>query len=145
MSHVSKFDCQVTDLEALKKAAEDCGLELVENQKTYKWYGRSVGDYPIPAGFKESDLGKCDHALRIPGNREAYEIGVVKSKTGTGYELLWDFWAGGHGLTAKVGQSGDRLKQAYQVRHTERHWQRKGCRTQVIQRQDGFVELKVRG
>src|SRR5438552_1836555 len=118
MSHVSTFEFAVTDLDALDKACSEIGLELVRDQKQYKWFGRSVGDYPLPEGFSEKDLGKCEHAIRIPGNRSAYEIGVVKSRTGTGYQLVWDFWQGGYGMEKMVGgKDGDKLKQQYEVQH----------------------------
>jgi hypothetical protein len=113
MSHVAKIKLKVTNLEALRKAATFCGLELVE-QGTYKWYGTSVGDYPLPAGFTKKDLGKCDYALRIPGDKNAYEIGVVRAKDGSNsFELLWDFWSGGFGLEAKVGKDAIKLQMEY--------------------------------
>ncbi len=45
MSHVATIEIQIKDLAALKQAAKDLGLEFRENQKTYRWYGYSVGDY----------------------------------------------------------------------------------------------------
>src|SRR6266446_5904173 len=103
MSHVAEIDMEIKDLDALKAAAQDLGLEFCEGQQTYKWYGHSVGDFPMPAGFKEQDLGKCEHALRVKGNPGAYEIGIVPRRDGRpGYTLLWDFWAGGLGLQNKV-------------------------------------------
>ncbi len=142
MSHVSKFELQVTDLDSLDAACKELGLELVRNQQTYKWYGRSVGDYPVPQGFTEQDLGKCEHAVRIPDNRTAYEIGVVKSRTGKGYELLWDFYAGGYGMEAKVGKDGCKLKQQYEVQHGARFWRRKGYRVTTQTQQDGHIRVK---
>ena len=132
MSHVAKIAVEINDLGALKEAAKALGLEFKENQKTYRWWGYSVGDYPLPEGFKASDLGKCDHALSIPNNNTAYEVGVVKRKDGKpGYELLWDFYAGGKGLTAKVGGKGEKLVQAYsEVRATAVYRKQPGFRSQ---------------
>ena len=129
MSHVCDIKTEIKDLEALAEAAKELGLELVRDQRTFKWYGRHVGDYPLPAGFTVADMGKCDHAIRIPGNSGAYEIGVVKRRDGKpGYTLLYDFWAGGRGMSAKCG--GDQLPKLVQeytaaavkrsVRHTHR-------------------------
>lgn len=113
MSHLVKMKHRVRDLEALREASKQLGLELVE-KNTYNWYGTSVGDFPLPVGFTKEDLGKCDYAIRIPDNPRAYEIGVVKAKEGTGgYELLWDFWNGGYGLQDKIGKDGGLLQQAY--------------------------------
>jgi len=128
MSHVAKMEVEIKDLDALEQACESLGLELARGQKHYKWYGHSVGDYPMPAGFTERDLGKCDHAIRIPGDNKAYEIGVCESKTGSGYTLLWDFWQGGYGMQAKVGTKGEKLADAYGAKMTAAHWRQKGFR-----------------
>jgi len=113
MSHVVQTPAVVTDLDALKQAAESVGLEFMENQHTYKWYGTSVGDYPLPAGFTSKDLGKCEHALRVKGKAGAYEIGVCKRKGQDGYVLLFDFWNNGYGLMPVVGADAYKLTQAY--------------------------------
>lgn len=95
MSHVATIDLHILDLAALSEAADRLGLELVRDQKTYRWYGRYVGDAPLPEGFKEEELGHCQHALRLkdPALRaDAYEIGVASRKDGKpGYCLLWDY------------------------------------------------------
>jgi hypothetical protein len=144
MSHVAKVDLEVRDLGCLAKAAEHLGLELVQGQQTYRWYGRSVGDYPMPAGFKASDLGKCEHAIRIPGASCAYEIGVVGRKDGKpGYQLLWDFWAGGYGMQAKVGNNGDKLKQEYAVQVAMKHARAQGYQVSRKQKEDGSVVLRA--
>ena len=67
MSHVATINIEVKDLDALGIAAGRIGLELVRGQKEYRWYGQSVGDYPLPAGLTEADLGVCEHAIRIAG------------------------------------------------------------------------------
>src|SRR5690242_4399839 len=114
MSHVALIDIEVHDLDALQAVAEMLGMELRRDQKTYHWFGKHVGDYPLPAGFTKEDLGKCDAALVVkPDTKrtwtqnvalngkdvgpqfQPYEIGVAKAKDGRpGYVLLWDFWAG---------------------------------------------------
>jgi hypothetical protein len=78
------------------------GGELKLNQKEYEWFGRNMGDYPLPEGISEHDLGKCEHAIKFPGIK--YEVGVIKSKTQKGaYSLLWDFWD--KKLKSKMGGS----------------------------------------
>lgn len=144
MSHVAQIELQVRDLEALKRAAKSLGLEFVENQRTYRWYGRSVGDYPLPEGFTVQDLGKCDHALRVPGNPHAYEIGVVRSRTSPGWVLLWDFWQGGYGLQELVGEGAHKLKQAYAVEAAKRAAQRAGHRfLGQTRKADGSIVLRI--
>lgn len=113
MSHVVALETKILDIEALKACCDELGLEFRENQKNYKWYGRSVGDYPLPAGFTENDLGRCEHAIGIKGNHTSYEVGVVKSRDGVGYTMLWDFWSGGNGLQAKVGDGCGKLLTGY--------------------------------
>jgi len=121
MSHIAQVAVEIKSLEALKVAAARCGLEFREGKQTYNWYGRSVGDYPLPMGFTASELGKCEHAIGIPGchatgRYEPYELGVVRRRDGgEGYTLLWDFWDGGHGLEALVGQDACKLRQAYAI------------------------------
>jgi hypothetical protein len=129
MSHVASIEIEVRDLEALKAACRTLGLEFVADQRTYRWYGRHVGDYPLPQGFTVEDLGRCDHAIRVPGNSLAYEIGVTRRRDGRpGYVLLWDFWRGGYGLEERVGKDACKLKQAYAVEAAKRAAQRAGQR-----------------
>lgn len=114
MSHVATIDIHITDLQSLAAAAKQLGMVLNINQQTYRWFGRHVGDYPIPAGYTVADLGRCAHAISIPGNNNAYEIGVCERRDGKpGYILMWDFWAGGHGLQQKVGADCIKLRQEY--------------------------------
>jgi len=110
MSHVVVVEVQIKDLDVLAAVCEKLGLEFRKNQKTFKWYGRYMGDYPLPKGFTKEDLGKCDHAIGVPDKPEAYEVGVCKHKDDKeGYQLLWDFWQGGFGLEAKVGKNCENL------------------------------------
>ncbi len=144
MSHVITVEMEILDLDALAAAAQDIGMELVRGQKTYKWWGHSVGDYPIPTGFTAKDLGKCEHALRSPGNKSAYEVGVVPSRTGEGYQLIYDFYGGGQGLKAVVGNACENLKQPYTTRLAERHWASKGFRVSTTKTETGEMVIKAR-
>lgn len=139
MSHVATIEIEIKDLDALRQAAIDCGLEFCEGQTSYKWYGYSVGDSPLPAGMTAADLGICDHALRIPGDAQAYEVGVVKR--GAGYVLLWDFWQGGYGLQAKIGKDGGLLRQRYAVAVAKAQAQRQGLRVTERKLPNGKVQL----
>lgn len=143
MSHVSTIEVEVKDLAALRDAAERCGCEFVEGQKTYRWYGRHVGDYPLPQGFAASDLGHCEHAIRVKGgNAQAYEVGVVKRRDGKpGYTLLWDFWAGGHGLQKAIGNNGQELTQNYAACAAIRAAKRLGYRVQEKKLATGEIQL----
>lgn len=100
MSHVVSIKTQLLDLNAIEAATKACGCELVRGQTTYKWWGSSMGDYPLPQGFKAEDLGKCDHAIKVPGT--TWEVGVARARNADGslapgYTLLCDFF-GSQGL-----------------------------------------------
>ncbi len=114
MSHITEVDCEIRSLEALKRAAKKLGLTFYENQKTYRWYGRSVGNYPLPQGFTTNDLGKCDHAIGIDGDDQAYQIGIVGRRDGKdGYILHFDFWNRGYGIQDLVGDNASKLVDWY--------------------------------
>lgn len=145
MSHVVSMKIKIKSLNALKRAAKTCGLELVRDVKTYKWFGRHVGDFPMPEGFTKDDLGKCDHVLRVIGaNHQTYEVGVVKSKTGSGYELLWDFWQGGYGLEKAVGKNGQKLMQQYAYEVALAEANASGYTVEKIMQNDGSILLVAR-
>ncbi|MBQ3058802.1 MAG: DUF1257 domain-containing protein [Desulfovibrio sp.] len=111
MSHVSHIQLMIFDLAAIRRACSRMGLEFVENQKTYAWYGTLVepDKYPLPEGITTEQLGHCDHAIKIPGAR--YEIGVLKHNGS--YMLVCDFWDSS--LKRAIGENGGLLKQAYGV------------------------------
>jgi hypothetical protein len=140
------MEIEVTDLDSLKEACEEIGLEFREGQETYKWFGASVGDTPIPEGVDESQLGHCAHALRVRGKPGAYEIGVVPNATRTGYHLLWDFWAGGYGLRDAIGDEGSKLLQKYTEKKVLKETRKAGFRLANTERNfaDGSIKLTLR-
>lgn len=142
MSHVAKIEIEIKDLEALKAAAARIGCRFVPHQRSYRWYGTHVGDYPLPDGFAASDLGRCEHAIFVPG--ASYEVGVCRRRDGKpGYTLLWDFWGGG-GLEKQLGPNGQRLIQAYGIEAAKRAARRAGYRVTEIEQPGGAVMLRVR-
>ena len=144
MSHVCVVDLEIRDLDCLAKACKRIGLELHEGQKTYRWYGRHVGDYALPEGFMKEDLGKCSHAIAIPGSTEAYEIGVVQRRDGKqAFCLQWDFFAGGYGMEAKVGEGCVKLKQAYAAEVALKHARFQGFSVKEELRADGSLRLTL--
>lgn len=146
MSHVVTLEMDnITDLDALKAACNELGLEFRENQKTYRWWGHSVGDYPIPAGFTAEELGHCEHALRVKDDPEAYEVGVVKAKNGRpGFSLIYDFYGSrGRAVQRRVGEKGEKLNQRYVASYAVKHWQRKGYRVTTTTRQDGHIVVRA--
>ena len=138
MSHISKIELEIQSLEDLKLACRRLGFAFVENQKTYRWYGRWVGDSPLPEGINQDDLGKCDHAINVP--ECSYEIGVVKR--GSKYILLWDAWQTG-GLEQKIGKDAGILKQAYTIERIKREAKLKHYQVREV-RKDQSIRLVLR-
>jgi hypothetical protein len=102
------------DLDLLDKVCADAGMELVRNQKTYRWYGTYIGG-PLPEGFTTADLGKCEHAIRVKGaDKHVHEVGVCNRNGKTNF--LWDDWQKGFGLMDKIGADCRNIIQGYRNR-----------------------------
>jgi len=91
MSHIRDITLQIKRINAIKFACNKLGYELCEGQETYRWYGRFMNDWPLPENVKVEDIGKCHHAIKVPG--ATYEIGVIKTEKG--FKLQYDFWSSG--------------------------------------------------
>lgn len=142
MSHIAKIEIEVRDLDTLEAACKRIGCALARGQTSYAWFGRSMSDYPLPEGFSVTDLGKCEHAVRVPG--ASYEIGVVTRRDGReGYTMLWDSWGSG-GLERVLGKNAGRLVQAYGVEAATRAARRAGHHVTETTQADGSVLLRVR-
>ena len=76
LSHISTIELEIKSLDALIQACQRLGFQFMKDQTTYQWYGRWVGDSPLPEGINVKDIGKCHHAIRVPNC--SYEIGVVR-------------------------------------------------------------------
>lgn len=134
MSHVTTLELAVDDLNALEEACQLLGLELMRGQKTYKWYGTWMQDYDTADaafrnGIKPEDYGKCEHALRVKGNNESYEVGIVRRADGT-LGIIYDLWAGGRGLEAAIGRGATKLREEYSLAVAMAKTRRKGFRVQ---------------
>lgn len=144
MSHVVAIKLRIKDLNALNAAGQTLGMEMIPAAQ-FKWFGRHVGDYPLPEGFTKEDMGKCVYALRLKGNSEAYEVGVAQSKIHPGeYELLLDFWQGGFGLEDAIGKQGCKLRQEYSSVVTQKAMRKQGLRITKSVTSDGKIVLRGR-
>lgn len=146
MSHVVTIETQILDLASLRKAAEELGLEFVEGQRTYRWFGRFMADSPIPEGFTPDDYGKCQHALRVKGDTTAYEVGVVRRKDGApGFQLIYDFYGScGKALEAVAGKGLTKLRQEYAAQVVIRQMGGKHKIKRTTQA-DGSIRLHLTG
>ena len=145
MSHIAQIEIEVRDLDCLEAACKELGLDVARGQTKYKWWGSRVGREPLPAGFHEADLGHCEHAIKIPGNEKAYEIGICQRRDGKpGFTLLWDFFNGGYGLQEKVGQNAGKLTQLYAVHVATKQAKQQGYAVQRKVLQDGKIQLACR-
>lgn len=152
MSHVATVDVQIKDLDCLRKACGRLGLEWKENQGTFKWFGRWMNDYAkqdaaYKHGFKPEDYGKCTHAIGVPGNSSAYEIGVVAKEDGS-FGLLWDFYRGGHGLMECVSSEANKegvgkLLQAYAIEVAKKSAKKQGFAVKEVLGSNGQVKLQL--
>lgn len=140
MSHIAKVQVVIKDLNSLKAAAAKLGLEFVEGQATYRWFGKFVGDTALPAGVDVTTLGRCDHAIRVKGNPRAYEIGVRLMPNGS-FTLLYDYWQGGYGLEAVAGKNLSNLTTGYNIAVATKLCQSKGLRVTATKNQQGEVVL----
>ena len=130
MSHVTKLGLQIKDLEALRLACESLGLELVLDQKQFRYWA--------------NQQAPCDHAIRIPGDSLAYEIGVIAN--GDHYELNWDTYSSGKGMVAKVsdgnGSNANKLKQYYAVHCSILDLQSQGYQVSQYETADGSLVIQ---
>lgn len=126
MSHISKIDVKISDLNCLDKAAQRFGGKLVKNVDTFKWWGRSV-------------QGECNHRLEF--DKAQYDVGV-KEKAKNDYELICDMYYSG-GLTNLLGNELDKLKQAYSVETTKQAAMLEGYIVQEKQMENGNIQLMV--
>lgn len=119
MSHITaiktvKGKPLITRLDAVRTAAEHLGLEVVETNK-YRWYGHHVGDWAIPQGFKQSEMGTnatCvlrvtdpkRSQLRAKYGQDPYDLAIVPDPLNEGcYTIMYDFYNKGYGLDEIVG------------------------------------------
>lgn len=143
MSHVVTVSVEIRDLEAVKRLCANLGWQFKENQNTYKWYGRWVGDYQeadsaINQGVPVQDLGKCDHAVSVPNC--GYELGL--KKVGEEYKLLWDFWDPTL-KEAMGGAKGERFCQEYGLALVTLEAERNGYSWSSTKLENGSYEVEI--
>jgi hypothetical protein len=154
MSHVATIEVDIKDIQALRTACEELGLEFMEGQKSYRCWGTGKsldrlekyqhisGKQLMPDGWTLSEMGQCDHAIRLKGDSQHYEIGLATRRDGkAGYQLLCDI-SGAHWVKEKLGEKFEKLRQGYAVEVAVRAAKRAGFRVvKKVVRSDGSVAI----
>lgn len=130
MSHFTKCDLKMTNLEALKRALEDMELAFVEAAE-----GQSVS----VRGYRGQTL---DASLKI--DMGTYDIGVVKNEDST-LDLVADWW----GVETTKGVSEEEIKtqlrQRYAYHNVLMACEAKGYTVEEeVNQEDGSIQLVVR-
>src|SRR5690606_3373765 len=92
-----------------------------KDQRNWRWFGKWVNDYhEEDAAYRRvnpKEFGKCQHAISIPGDNHAYEIGVIQDpEDPNAFRLLFDFYGQqGRKIEKIVGKQALKLAQYYQV------------------------------
>lgn len=105
MSYERLGSLLLTDINSLRKAVEkNDRLTWVEGATTYQ---------------HEYSARACVHKIKVVGRKEgAYEIGVIESKDGKGYRLIWDSSSGFNGV---IGEGASIINTDY-VREVHRDY-----------------------
>jgi len=146
MSHIGKVKLQVKNLPALKRACKALGLVFHEGQTTWQtfysqnpWYkGGTLPEYP------------CHHAISVPNDAKAYEIGVLKVPGQDGFSLYVDTYGEeGAKMTARLG--GDhcnKLVQEYGAQVAEEEaepFTLQGWQIERVVQKNGDIQVVLQG
>ena len=124
MSHFTTIATQVRDIEALRSACQELGLELVQDGMA-RGYNRNA----IPG----------EYVIRCKG---PYDI-AVNSQPGGNFGMTADWWDG-H-VEKEVGTNYGRLLQLYGVHKATREAQRKGYAARRQTLPNGSIKLAILG
>jgi len=126
MSHFTTIKTQVRDLEALRDACVELGLELVANA--------------VCRGFANATRTAA-HVIRLKG---PYDIAVEPSLENDGTHGLTADWWNGH-VEREAGTGFGRILQAYGVHKTLREARARGLRSTRRIEADGSILLTLEG
>ncbi len=124
MSHFTSIQTQIKDIEALREACRELGLELLQNAEA-RGYG--------------STRQRGDFVIRLKG---PYDVALNRQTDGT-YGLSTDWWDG-H-VEKEVGSNYGRLLQLYAVHKATREARKRGLIVQRTLRTDGSIKLTIGG
>lgn len=122
MSHFTTIDVQIKDIQALRAACSELGLELVENADARGWNGNT----------RHGDL-----VIRLKG---PYDVALNRSAYGT-YASSADLW-NGH-VERELGPGLGRLRQLYGVHKTAIEARARGLHVRRQALTDGRIRLTL--
>jgi hypothetical protein len=151
LSHVVAHpDVSFSDTDALASACEELGLEFRPGQKTWKWWGSWMDDYDradaaYRAGVDPKNYGKSSHAIRVKGDKEAYEIGLVPSPKGDGSWMpVYDFYGEyGKRIQQKAGKNLEKLNGKYAEHAIRAQAQKQGHAVRKVVTPQGHTQMIV--
>ena len=123
MSHFVSIDTQIKDLDALRDACGELGLELISNAQA-------------------RGIGTEQHGERVIRLKGPCDIAVQRQSHGS-YTLTTDWW-GGY-VEKEVGSQYGRLLQLYAVHKATREARRKGLSVQRNALRNGAIKLTLTG
>jgi hypothetical protein len=124
MSHFTSIQTQIKDIEALREACAELGLELLPHAEA-RGYGSTVH--------------RGEFIIRLKG---PYDV-ALNRQTDSTYGLTTDWWDG-H-VEKEVGNNYGRLLQLYAVHKTAREARKRGLSVQRTLRTDGSIKLTIGG
>jgi|ERR1051326_8107204 hypothetical protein len=124
MSHFTTIHTQIKDIEALREACAELGLQLLQNAEA-RGYG--------------SQHQHGDFIIRLKG---PFDVALQRQSNGT-YGLSTDWWEG-H-VEKEVGPNYGRLIQLYAVHKTTSEARKRGLSVQRALRTDGSIKLTIGG
>lgn len=143
MSHLCEIQQQYRDVEALRAALKELGLELGgPGNVQYYFSGRT--EYQTDA---DKQLEQADHVVHIPGSR--YSLGFKRQEDGSfkpicDSELLdGDYGANDPGRKI-LGEKAIRLWQAYAFAGAAMQARRKGYSVTRQNLKDGSMKIRVK-
>ena len=124
MSHFTEIKTQIKDIEALRSACQELGLNLVPNAEARGYYENKT---------------KGEYVIRLKG---PYDVALNKQPDGT-YGLTADLW-NGH-VEKEAGQGYGKLLQLYGVHKATMEAREKGLSVLRKQQQNGSIKLVLMG
>lgn len=124
MSHFTTIATQIKDIDALREACHELGVELIENAVA-RGYG--------------SNNQKGEYVIKLKG---PYDIAVNRQQDGT-FGLTTDWWD--DHVEKEVGANYGRLLQLYGVHKARIEAQRKGYTVRRQTLADGAIKLTIGG